>query len=381
MKSIGSFILSVWLGVSLVCTGTAAAAPMFRGIGHLPGDAISTAEGVSDDGLTVGGISGTEAIRWQAPFLPVGLGALQGGTSFGLGISGDGAVVVGRSGFTVQSAPIFRATRWTLGGGPESLGTLGGVTGFSQAFAASHDGSVVVGRTGSPQGAPAFRWTEAGGMVGIGDLPGGDVNATAYDVSADGSVIVGRGNSELGAEPFRWTQAGGMVSLGTLGGTGSDSFTWARGVSTDGSIVVGSSPSTAGSEAFLWTASRGMIGLGELPGGFVLSQAYAVSDDASRVIGTSYTDAGQTAFLWDEQNGMRSLKDALIADYGLNIGGWTLSIAQDITPDGNTIVGSGVNPSGRSEGWIITLPEPGTFVLMSIGLAVIGRARPRRRCS
>ena len=46
--------------------------------------------------------------------------------------------------------------------------------------------------------------------------------------------------------------------------------------------------------------------------------------------------------------GMVSLKETLIGA-GLDVSGWNLYSAQAISADGFTIVGSGTNPSGRTD--------------------------------
>jgi probable HAF family extracellular repeat protein len=53
------------------------------------------------------------------------------------------------------------------------LGDLPGGDLSSFALGVSADGSVVVGAGNSAAGNEAFRWTAATGMAGLGDLPGG----------------------------------------------------------------------------------------------------------------------------------------------------------------------------------------------------------------
>ncbi|NRB18797.1 MAG: PEP-CTERM sorting domain-containing protein, partial [Rhodobacteraceae bacterium] len=96
------------------------------------------------------------------------------------------------------------------------LDTLVGGT-SSKALGVSADGAVVVGESGSAGGTRAFRWESGTGMVDLGTLTGGN-NSKAAGVSADGSVIVGQSNSDDGWRAFRWDAGSGMVSLGTLGG-------------------------------------------------------------------------------------------------------------------------------------------------------------------
>ena len=304
-----------------------------------------------------------------------GLGVLPGGiiNSEASGVSGDGSVVVGTSG----SASGNEAFRWTEAGGMVGLGNLPGGSG-SGASGVSGDGSVVVG-DGNSSSSPleAFRWTEAGGMVGLGFLPGSVLTISkAIGVSADGSVVVGGGPSSSGTEAFRWTESGGMVGLGHLPGGFFSSNAFA--VSADGSVVVGVSPSSSGIEAFRWTESGGMVGLGDLPGGIFHSDASGVSADGSVVVGRSYSSSGNQAFVWDETNGMRALMQ-ILEDQGVDMTGWNLELASGISADGLTIVGTGTNPLGFTEAWIATIPEPGTVLLVGIGLAGMSAVSQRHR--
>ena len=254
------------------------------------------------------------------------------------------------------------------------LGDLPGGDVFSQTLAMSADGSVIVGRATSSaatSGQQAFRWTQAGGMVGLGDLPGGNFQSEATAVSADGSVVTGQSISakagENALEVFRWTTDTGMVGLGTLpGGSGGSS---ASAISADGSVIVGTSlldSAPNSHEAFRWTAQTGMVGLGDFPGGEVHSTALAVSADGAIVIGIGCTETdtfeflcvSPEAFIWDAENGMRRLQDVLINDFGVDLTGWTNLFVSDMTPDGRTLVGSGINPSGNGEGWLAIPGEP-----------------------
>jgi len=81
------------------------------------------------------------------------------------------------------------------------------------------------------------------------------------------------------------------------------------------------------------------------------------------------------AFVWYPANGMRNLKDVLEKSCGLNLTGWKLERATGISADGLTIVGGGINPDGHPEGWVATIPEPATLILLGLGTALLRKRR------
>jgi probable HAF family extracellular repeat protein len=253
----------------------------------------------------------------------------------------------------------FEAFRWTAPGGMVGLGYLpggGGLAARSEANDVSSDGGVVVGHSSSSVGDQAFRWTSATGMVGIGRLPGSE-SSGARGVSADGNVVVGVSFANFGQSlsGFRWTAPRGMVPLAPLAG---DSFSEARDVSADGHVTVGSSGiNNRDRNAVFWVGEGAPRPLGPIApsgGTAVARDALAVSGDGSVIVGAG--DGGP--FLWDAARGARDLKTALVNEYGLDLTGWTLTTAWDVSADGTTIVGVGVNRFGATEGWVAVLPEP-----------------------
>lgn len=364
-----------WHGTAMVLIWGMISAPVeaasFQPLGDLPGgDFYSLAYGVSADGSVVVGTGSkanyyTEAFRWTRPGGLQPLGYLPDATpsSEAYAISSDGSVVAGRS----ISGSSGGAFRWTPEG-MEPLGDLppGGFDRPSTAMGASADGGVIVG-TGnySAGGGPmpvtgeAFYWTRSGGLTPLGDVPGGNGVSRAYDVSADGSVIVGKGDAQASFQvedlgvAFRWTSQEGMVSLGFLPDGSTSSA--ATAVSADGSVIVGYSHSPVGGEAFRWTAAEGMTGIGHLNlvPHWNESHANGVSADGSVIVGGS----DGAAYLWTADGAMRSLQEVLAQDFGLDLAGWTLQEAADVSDDGNTIVGWGQNPAGQIEAWRAHVPS------------------------
>ncbi len=341
-------------------------AASFTGLGFLPGASTDVTHGVSADGSTVVGASNNQAFLWTAGAGMVGIAPPDADVTEAWSASADGSAAVG---LLVQLPIGAHAFRWTASDGLVDLGTLPGGS-ASRAAAVSADGSVVAGVSDDQ----AFRWTAGAGMIGLGFLAGG-TRSVAEGISADGSVVVGFGVGDSFEEAFRWTSAGGMVGLGFLPGAYSSAAT---GVSADGSVVVGISSG----EAFRWNSGGGMSGLGFVSG-TDHSFAAAVSADGSVVVGTatdsSVGELSNTPFIWDAAHGTRSLPELLTGDYGVDLTGWTLGIATGVSADGLTIVGYGTNPSGQTEGWIASIPEPGTALLVTIG--VMGLASSRRRRS
>ena len=83
------------------------------------------------------------------------------------------------------------------------------------------------------------------------------------------------------------------------------------------------------------------------------------------------------ATIWDEVLGARNLHDVLEIEFGVDLTGWRLERASDISSDGTVIVGTGINPFGQTEGWIAVIPEPTTLVLLATGSISIRRRRKR----
>jgi probable HAF family extracellular repeat protein len=235
-------------------------------LGDLPGgDVFSHCTGVSASGQIVVGDSashegplGQEAFLWTPAAGMVGLGYPSGGSSFGYATSADGSVVAGT---LTDSDLVFQAYRWTQAGGMIPLGFLptGGVE--SQGVGLSADGSAAVGWNNALDAdfnlsQQAFRWTAATGMVGLGFLPdSGDTFSQAFAVSGDGAIVVGTAtDANFTQVATIWDAADGLRSLQDVlvaAGLAAQLDGWilieADAISPNGQYIVGQAMNPAGS--------------------------------------------------------------------------------------------------------------------------------------
>ncbi len=294
------------------------------------------------------------------------LGPIGRDYSAGMDVSDDGRVVIGSTGSPFTP---FRASLWTR---CEGLRYLDPSSTRSEAFAASADGTVIVGQFVDSMGLRAFRWDANSGIVNLGTL--GGTNSVALDVSADGNVIVGyAATAREQRRAVRWVN--GMID--DLG-LGDNSF--AFGVSSDGRFVVGHVTNAQGeSMAFRWDAQTRiweylgfryahrisadgttvvgwhLTGLGYFRArrwyngssqslgtlGGNESRALGVSRRGNIVVGWAH-DANnrRRAFRWTTTTGMQDLNTVYA---NLLTDGSELISANSISPNGRFIVGEGFN--------------------------------------
>ncbi len=338
--------------------------PAFQGLGQLwEYGTNSGAYAVSADGSTIVGASGDEvgnsrAVMWKNHNMQV-LGDSQ---SKAFNVTSDGSIAVGDY---AEASAVY----WENG----TMTVLSNMGPGNCAKGVSADGSVIVGEGNQLP----LAWKN-GTLSVLDDLPGGLTSGTAFAVSADGTIAVGTSYSSNGNEAVYWnTQDGGVHSLGYL--SESHYGQRASNISPDGSMIVGweSGHVYEGvygyQEAFLWEDGE-MVDLGRLDVYSNNSHAFAVSN-TEIVVGMAEIDNHEHAFIWDEFLGMRELKQVLTGDYGLDLTGWQLQEAYDISADGNVIVGAGINPDGYREAWVATIPEPCTILLLGMGGLLINRKK------
>jgi probable HAF family extracellular repeat protein len=328
----------------------------FVPLGSLPsdkGNPESRAYAVSADGLIVVGASRTlgaggeyvdQPFRWTPGDGMLNLGTLPGvvGPGRATGVSGDGSVVVGYFAVTTDDLSEFRAFMWTDESGMRELPYLQGHH-EGAARGISADGRVIVGNSGD---ARPVRWID-GVPQSLGTAPGISPFGYASAVSENGSVVAGCIGCQFASI---WQEASGMASLGDL--PGGHPFSFAYAVSPEGSVVVGYSNIDFNQNiwvgnAFKWTQADGMIDLG------VSGRAFGVSWHGDVIVGWRYGDVG--AFITRPGYGTMNLRGLLASRYFLaqELEGWSLVSAQAVTPEGRTIVGYGVNPSGKTEAFAV----------------------------
>lgn len=376
MKTGQIFAACTTLVILFTAAGVARSASpyTFAGLGLPAGANSSTVTGISADGSTVIGtssnVSVTAPFRWTASSgfqsfaTPPGASASFTPNA----VSGDGQFIIGT--VEVVGAPFDRAYRWSSRGGYQLLSSTLSETAHGAAI--SRDGTIAAGSVSDGTGSNGlFTWTQAGGLSGKG--AGGvydNYQITPTSMSADGSVIIGHDHHFVipDFQPtivtdtgFRYTAATGIVDFHYSFDTRQGGYPLATNGA--GNAFVGIGPDGT---PYAWTFN-------DLTGhslGAFAGKASGISDDSRTIVG--YSSASNSAQIWlNGSVSSTSLQNFLLDNGVSNLSGWTLQNAIGISADGRTIVGVGTDPSGHTEGWIATVPEPSTIALAaSLTLAI-----------
>ena len=336
----------------------------FVGIGDIPGGLVgSYAYGVSTDGSTVVGYSDTATgplgFSWTNGVRST-LGDLFGGSTYSAAVacSANGQIVAGWS----ENAAGLQSVRF-VNFQPISIGDLPGSIVHGCATGVSFDGTTIVGWSESGQGRRAYTWTESAGMLPLEDLPGGTFYGYASAISPDANTVVGAVSGDRGIEAVAW-RAGVIDDLGDFDGGLYQSG--AQGCSFGGDWIVGYGTSGLGTEGAYWTPTGTMVNLGDLPGGQVRCYANAVNSSGTKIFGTGHMQAGNRAWVWTPEFGMQELTKVVSEDFQLLPTGWNLAEATACTPDGNTVVGNGINATGKTEAYRAQIAGSPTSVQVSV---------------
>jgi uncharacterized membrane protein len=213
-----------------------------------------------------------QPFRWSADQGLIKLGYLSPHVDLkgaAIATSEDGSSIVGTSSKTSDGTPLYshlEAFRWTQGEGMLGLGTLGSqfANYDSAPSGLSSDGRIIVGESGFD----GFYWTQATGLTSLGHLfNAGDLKVTnATAVTSDGTIIIGYSGYSFynDSQPrvndiFRWTKDSGMVDLKTRV-TIDFHYINPSSISDDGRVIAGSIDVGGGNSehAFIWTQRRGI---------------------------------------------------------------------------------------------------------------------------
>lgn len=335
----------------------------------------------------------------------------------GVRVSGDGnvvATVVYSPGFVVDAVP-RQAARWTAATGTTVIQS--NLPGNYPVVGMSFDGSVIYGES--------WRWTAQSGAIDLLPWlrnPLGQQTKILFGCAWDGITLVGvEGIFPADSDMVRWPQGifgptqvfprpatfpegyfffnaisgdgqvlGGMARRPRTSPTSADTYSavivtpngatlltsesFGEGVtalSVDGSVAVGYTTVLTGSvprlRAFRWDATNGVVLLDAGVGFAAGSYARSTNLDGTVVVG-DYEAVGQSeirAFLWTATNDFVDLREELVTNYGLanELAGWRLVVATDVSADGRTIVGQGINPLGCEQAFVVRFPSvPGAAV-------------------
>jgi probable HAF family extracellular repeat protein len=357
--------------VALLPVNCAIAAPRYSATPLSLGGTFSLAYGISANGSVAGysqlpGNAGVHNFLYRNSSI-IDLDSVIG-PGWAMSVNSIGEV----TGSTRAIAPVGSSGHaYVYGpGGLTDLGTLGGT--YSIGYAINDAGQVAgFSYTNGDTATRAFLYSH-GMMDDLGTL--GGASSSASDLNSQGDVTgyaLTTGNSALHA--FVYSQ-GAMTDLGTLGGT------WSQGLGISDSKQIAGYSAVNGDttyHAFLAT-TEAIVDLGTLGG------TYSVGFGVNRhgmVVGYSATarDLTARAFLYLDST-MTDL-NMLVAS---GLGGATLTEARDIN-DAGQIVAVGCLSSGVCSAYLLNpdptlVPEPRTFVLITIGLAGIRVARRKRDC-
>jgi probable HAF family extracellular repeat protein len=239
------------------------------------------------------GARGQTPVLWKNASTPVEIGTLGLDPGAALDVNNLGQVV----GISNNGSGDDRAFIWSETTGMQSLGLLGVGRQASTATAINDLGHVTGFVVPKPDDGPhqIFYWTPEAGMVGIGKIPSA-LNRYVMPTGINNhDLIVGHAERDVirGALAFTWSPAGGMAILPDLSDT--STFTKALGVNNLGEIV-GYSGTLNEPRGVLWDSTHGIRDLNSLLDssalGWTIESAVAIND-RGQILAFAYTSRGQ----------------------------------------------------------------------------------------
>jgi len=204
-------------------------------------------------------------------------------------VSADGSVIVGDSG---PSATQLQATRWVNG----TRQALQVVSTSSTARFTSSDGSTAAGLATVGSRRVLVFW-DGSGTATVADPPAGASIETLTAINPAGTAAVGALSVGGNRAPYLWTRSGGFTVIPENGREQDYDLSEALDVSDDGTVVVGAlqasvvSNGDPAARGFLWTPSAGLILLDDLLTDFGFAnpsffQVSAISGNGRRILAT-----------------------------------------------------------------------------------------------
>lgn len=244
-----------------------------------------------------------------------------------------------------------------------SIGDLPGGRRDSYLTTITETGYGVGASSMSIDGGPAFgraiSWSPQGGMQLL-PLPSPDdegISSSARQLLPDGRIF---GQSASGA--WLYSETDGFEML--------DGARHMNFASDDGSIFSGTSLAT-GTNPGYWTRENGLQHL-PLLGDHFFGNVLGMSADGSVIVGTSQG----VPTVWVDQGEAIEFTD-YAESFGLDMTGWSILSARQVSADGTTIVGTARHESwqGHVEGFVLTIPAPASAGVLGVVLVVFRRRR------
>ena len=281
------------------------AAGGMQDIGTLPGGDYTWCYALDQDGSVISGsatvvvdnVLRTRAFRWDAVNGIQNIGILAGveGAAEGRAVNSDGGIIAGLS-----AGPGFRTFRWTSGG----MVQIGPTSPASFAMGISGDGATIVGFRAEPE--VAMRW-EANLVMQPLPTPAGFTGARAWAISDDSATIVGSATTPGGANIAVLWDNDTPLALGTLA---EQTHSIAKSVSADGTVALGESTvheyvNLGIDGAWVYTQTRGLTRLSaylqqegvNLTGWSALERCRGISDNGRTIVGTGIYQGAERAFI------------------------------------------------------------------------------------
>lgn len=301
LKTSKLLVLVLTLGLIMGLAGNLHAAPQYRyyTTGQGPG---SEPVAINDNGQAVVNFN-NRAYLWTLNGGLQDLGDLGGGKSYGYGINNLGQIV----GESYINATTSHAFLWH-----GQMSDLGGLSGGVRSIAISINnlGIIIGGTFFSDNSIFPFRWTP-NDLLQPMDLGGG----IAFKILDDGRMVGGKNN-----HAWLWNAPGPGTDLGGLPGFG---YTEAEDINQNGQVVGFATPSQDveyPTHAFSWTQGGGLKDLGTLGG--PNSRAFSINNQGFIVGWADKLPYGNNGCMWTPSGDKLNL-DTLVVNKpaGVTIGG------------------------------------------------------------